>query len=161
MFVEQRESSAGIPNQPWAGVNEPQSMTGGLEMGSPFAEIVAMHVAVLGASPKPDRYANQAVRLLLRHGHTVAPVNPAYPEIEGLQAVPDLEALADGDVDTVTVYMNPGRTRGLAPALVGTGARRVIFNPGTESPELEAELRDAGVEVLEACTLVMLNTGQF
>lgn len=120
-----------------------------------------MHVAVLGASPKPDRHANQAVRLLLRHGHTVTPVNPAYPEIEGLPTVPDLEALAGGGVDTVTVYLNPGRTRGMAPALAGTGARRVIFNPGTESADVAAELRDAGIDVVEACTLVLLNTGQF
>lgn len=120
-----------------------------------------MKVAVLGASPKPDRYANKAVRLLLEHGHEVIPVNPAYPEIEGLATVPDLDALADDAVDTVTVYMNPDRTRELGSVMARVAPRRVIFNPGTESPALADQLRAEGIEVVEACTLVMLNTGQF
>jgi predicted CoA-binding protein len=130
-------------------------------MGSTIGDASRMHVAVLGASPNPDRYANQAVRLLLRKGHHVVPVNPAHADIEGLRVAPDLAALAGSGVDTVTVYLNPDRTRGLGTALIGTGARRVIFNPGTESADLAAELRAAGVDVVEACTLVLLNTGQF
>ena len=39
--------------------------------------------------------------------------------------------------------------------------KRVIFNPGTESPELADTLDRAGITHLEACTLVMLQTGQF
>lgn len=120
-----------------------------------------MKVAVLGASPKPDRFANRAMRLLTQHGHEVVPVNPAYAEIAGIPTAPDIAALAGDDIHTVTVYMNPERTRGLGPALKRVGPRRVIFNPGTENPALADELRAADVEVVEACTLVMLNTGQF
>ena len=120
-----------------------------------------MHVAVLGASPHPDRFSNQAVRLLLQHGHTVTPVNPGHAMIEGLAAAPDVTVLSPGSVDTVTLYMNPERTRELGPALVRLAPRRVVFNPGTESVALAAELRRSGVAVVEACTLVMLRTGQF
>ncbi len=120
-----------------------------------------MKVAVLGASPKPHRYANKAVRKLLHYGHEVIPINPAYPEIEGLKAVRNLEALEPGDVDTITLYMNPSRTKDLGPAIIDADPRRMIFNPGTESPELAAELEDAGIETVEGCTLVMLDTGQF
>jgi hypothetical protein len=38
---------------------------------------------------------------------------------------------------------------------------RVIFNPGTENPELMEMLDAAGIPYLEACTLVMLRAGQF
>ena len=120
-----------------------------------------MTVAVLGASPNPDRYANKAIRLLLEHGHDVRPVNPAYDRIEGLATASGLEDLEPGSVDTVTVYMNPARTKELGKSLIAADPARVIFNPGTESEALEAELRDAGIEVVEACTLVLLRTGQF
>ena len=118
-------------------------------------------VAVLGASPKPERYANKAVRLLLEHEFKVVPVNPAYEAIEAQPAVPDLSVLEPGSIDTVTVYMRPERTVDLAGAIVSLGPRRVIFNPGTESEALMTALKKEGIEVVEACTLVLLNTGQF
>jgi len=37
----------------------------------------------------------------------------------------------------------------------------VIFNPGTENPDEYEGLRAAGIEPTEACTLVLLRTGQF
>ena len=120
-----------------------------------------MNVAILGASPKEDRYAHKALVLLLRHGHEVMPINPAYPMIENLPCLPDLSALEPGDADTITVYMNPERTRELGPALIRAQPRRVIFNPGTENPDLAAELESAGITVEDACTLVLLHTGQF
>ena len=39
--------------------------------------------------------------------------------------------------------------------------KRIIFNPGTENPELEKLAKDNQIEVLEACTLVLLSTGQY
>ena len=120
-----------------------------------------MKVAVLGASPKPDRYANKAIRLLLKHNHEVVPVNPAYEEIEGLPVVHEVEDLAPNSIDTVTLYLGPDRNNSLGEVLIKLNPRRVIFNPGTENPELEKKLEKAGIRVVEACTLVMLNTNQF
>ncbi len=120
-----------------------------------------MNVAVLGASPKRDRYSNQAVRLLVEHGHDVVPVHPAHRSIEGLPAVARLDDLAPGSVDTVTMYVGSGRSASLGPALIRLAPRRVIFNPGAENPALEARLEEAGIEAVDACTLVLLRTGQF
>lgn len=117
-------------------------------------------VVVLGASPKPDRYANRAVRLLLEHGHDVVPVHPRYPSIEGLPVAAGLDQV-NGDVDTLTVYVAPDRSTALAPAIVRLAPERVIFNPGTENPQLQAALEQEGMQVVSACTLVMLSTGQF
>ncbi|MFN9960216.1 MAG: CoA-binding protein, partial [bacterium] len=39
--------------------------------------------------------------------------------------------------------------------------RRIIFNPGTENPELEKLAASKGIEAVEACTLVMLATHQY
>lgn len=117
-------------------------------------------VAVLGASPNPDRYSNKAVRLLREHGHRVIPVNPAQDEIEGL---PASHALADihEPVDTLTLYMAPRHLAAVSDQVLALRPRRVIFNPGTEDPSLQARLDAAGIAWEEACTLVLLRTGQF
>lgn len=117
-------------------------------------------VAVLGASPKPERYSNKAIRLLREYGHTVIPVNPAQKEIEGLAVAANVDALPR-TVDTVTMYVSPAHSDPLLPGLLALKPRRVIFNPGAENPALERELEKAGIAVEEACTLVLLRTQQF
>ncbi len=120
-----------------------------------------MKVAVLGASPKPDRYSNKAIRLLREHGHEPMPVNPAYDEIEGFPVVRQISELVPGSVDTLTMYVGPDRSAALTEDIVQLKPKRVIFNPGAENRELAERLRAEGVHVVEACTLVLLNTGQF
>lgn len=117
-------------------------------------------VAVVGASPKPERYSNKAVRLLREYGHTVLPVNPAQRDIEGLPVTPSIDALPR-PVDTVTMYVSPSHSDPLLQPLLALKPRRVIFNPGAENPAMEKALREAGIAVEEACTLVLLRTHQF
>ncbi|HET8731391.1 MAG TPA: CoA-binding protein [Moraxellaceae bacterium] len=117
-------------------------------------------VAVLGASPKPERYSNKAIRMLREYGHTVLPVNPAQTEIEGLPVTRSIASLPRG-IDTVTVYVSPAHSTPLLQSLLDLHPARVIFNPGAENDALEGPLRAAGIEVEEACTLVLLRTGQF
>jgi len=117
-------------------------------------------VVVLGASPKPERYSNQAVRALLEHGHRVIPVHPLLKEIAGVPAVSALTKI-NGAVNTLTLYVGPERGKELIQEMIDLKADRVIMNPGTESDEIEAQLNDEGIPVLRACTLVMLRTGQF
>lgn len=120
-----------------------------------------MKVAVLGASPKPDRYSNKAVCLLTEHGHEVVPVNPGYDRIEDIPAVRSVSEIIPGSVDTLTMYVGPDRSAELLEDILLLKPRRVIFNPGAENRDLADALRAQGVEVVEACTLVMLNTDQF
>ncbi len=117
-------------------------------------------VVVLGASNKPERYANKAQKLLLHHGHRVIPVHPLLQAIDGVPVQPSLTAIQE-PVDTVTLYVGPDRSAVLADALVALRPKRVIFNPGTESELLQQRLRAAGIAYEDACTLVLLNTGQF
>ena len=117
-------------------------------------------VVVMGASHKPERYSNQAIRLLREHGHEVVPVHPRLDTVEGLPVAHRLEEI-DGSVDTLTLYVGPAISSTAAAAIVRLNPRRVIFNPGTENPELEARLDQAGIPHEQACTLVLLRTGQF
>jgi predicted CoA-binding protein len=121
---------------------------------------MAENVAIIGASHKPQRYAYQAQELLMGHQHTVFPISGNGREILG---VPGYRSISDIEqaIDTVTLYLNPQRHQPIIEDLLNAGPRRIIFNPGTESDELIQGYRDAGIETLEACTLVMLRTGQF
>jgi predicted CoA-binding protein len=119
----------------------------------------AQTVAVLGASDNPERYSHQAVLLLQQHGHRVLPIHPALETIAGLPVVKNLGDLPA--VDTLTLYVGAARLSAMAEEIVSSRPGRVIFNPGTESSELQAALTAAGIPWQEACTLVMLRTGQF
>jgi predicted CoA-binding protein len=117
-------------------------------------------VAVLGASANPDRYSNMAVRRLREAGHRVIPVNPALEQIEGLPVAKSLSGIAE-PVDTLTLYVGPQRLAPLTDEILSLAPKRVIFNPGTESKELATALDRAGIPHLAACTLVLLQSGQF
>jgi predicted CoA-binding protein len=122
--------------------------------------VLAAAVAVLGASANPERYSNKAVKLLKAKGYAVYPIHPALEELEGLAVYPSLAAVPV-PLDTITVYVSPERSSGLWADILQAKPRRVIFNPGAENPALAEALAQAGIQVLNACTLVMLNTGQF
>jgi uncharacterized protein len=117
-------------------------------------------VAVLGASNNPERYAYLAVKLLQEHGHRVIPVNPALAEISGLPVAKSLGDLTE-PVDTLTLYVGAARLPAMVAEILSLKPGRVILNPGTESPELQSALDSAGIPWQEACTLVLLRTGQF
>ena len=119
-----------------------------------------MNVAVLGASNKPDRYSYQAVKLLRESGHTPYPVHPLLQAIDGIPVFASLRRIP-APLDVVTLYIGRARQAPLANDLVDCRPRRVIFNPGAENDALAERLRAAGIEPLNACTLVLLKTGQF
>jgi predicted CoA-binding protein len=118
------------------------------------------HVAVLGASPKPARYSNQAVRLLLEHGYSVTPIHPKFEQIEGLSVASGLNDI-NRPVDTLSLYVGPERISSMIEDILALNPGRVICNPGTESKELQDRLDARGIPWIEACTLVMLRLGTF
>jgi len=117
-------------------------------------------VVVLGASNKPGRYSYQAVEALDFAGFEVIPVNPALDEVLGKKVVKSLTAIS-GDVDTVTLYVGPDRLKPMIDDIIKLNPRRIVSNPGTETPETRDAAERAGILYMEACTLVMLRTGQF
>ena len=117
-------------------------------------------VVVLGASPKSTRYSNMAVRQLQSKGYRVIPVHPKAESIGDLPVVHSLHDIKE-KVHTLTLYLGPLHSRGQVDAILALAPKRVIFNPGTESPHLEERLQVSGIECLHACTLVMLRSGLF
>ncbi len=119
-----------------------------------------MITAILGASNKPERYSHRALMMLREHDHEVILVHPNLREIEAIPVVSSLSQIT-APVDTLTLYLRPELAQPLAAEIIELAPRRVIFNPGTESIELEQKLNAAGITTENACTLVLLQTGQF
>src|SRR4051812_17593278 len=117
-------------------------------------------VAVLGASPKPHRYAYKAVKMLQQFGHRAVPVNPAFDEVLGEKCYRAVGEVPE-PIDTVTMYVGKRRSDPLISEIVAAKPRRIIMNPGAENEDLAERAEAAGIDVDYACTLVLLQTGQF
>ena len=119
-----------------------------------------MKVAVIGASNKPHRYSYQAVLLLKENGHEVFPVHQRIEEIEGTRVYKSIQNI-DDDIDTVTMYVGGKISTLIGQDIIDKKPKRIVFNPGTENPDLENRANENGIEIINACTLVMLKTGHF
>ncbi|HWB63833.1 MAG TPA: CoA-binding protein, partial [Chitinophagales bacterium] len=102
---------------------------------------------------------NKAIRLLRQHGHEVVAVGRDKGEVAGVGIQADFPE--NGSIDTVTLYLNPEKQKLYYDKILSAHPRRIIFNPGTENPEFEKMARQKGIVTEEACTLVLLNTGQY
>lgn len=114
---------------------------------------------VLGASVNPERYSNLAVRRLRNAGHPVAAIGRKPATIGDIEITTNKVTVPD--VDTVTLYLNPANQKEYYDYILSLHPRRIIFNPGAENPELEALASSHGIEPVQACTLVLLSTGQY
>lgn len=114
---------------------------------------------VLGASDKPGRYSNMAMLRLQSKGHAVVAVGRKAGTVSGMDiqtTIPQTD-----DIDTVTLYLNPDHQQPYYEQILSLNPKRIIFNPGTENEEFEDMATAQGIKVMEACTLVMLGTGQY
>jgi uncharacterized protein len=114
---------------------------------------------VLGASENPDRYSNKAIHMLLSHHHNVIPVGIKKGIVDGLEIITQPDYFKN--IDTVTLYINPTLQEKWYDYILSLHPRRIIFNPGTENETFETIANAHGIETIEACTLVMLSTGQY
>lgn len=114
---------------------------------------------VLGASPNPERYSYLATEQLAQKGHAVYPYGIKKGMIGSLPIVQDWPV--PGSIDTLTLYLGPQAQEAYFDQIIELKPKRIIFNPGTENPILEGLAKAAGIATIEACTLVMLTTGQY
>ncbi|WP_438963462.1 CoA-binding protein [Winogradskyella sp.] len=114
---------------------------------------------VLGASLKPDRYSNIAINRLRGKDHEVKAFGLKSGEINNVPI--DTELISYNDINTISMYLSPQRQKSYYDYIIGLSPKRVIFNPGTENPELYKILEENNIEVEVACTLVLLATNQY
>ncbi|WP_338791507.1 CoA-binding protein [Bernardetia sp. Wsw4-3y2] len=119
---------------------------------------------ILGATPNPTRYAYLAAERLTNRNHEIVPVGIKEGELFGqpieVQTQTD-DLTIHNDIDTITLYVGVRNQPEWYNYILQTKPKRIIFNPGTENPELMKMAREEGIEVEVACTLVMLGSGQY
>lgn len=130
---------------------------------STFAEIMNemknKKTLVLGATTKSDRYAFRAINMLVEKGHSVLAIGQNAGEVAGIKI--RTKAIPVKNIDTITLYLNPKNQRDYYNYIVESQPKRVVFNPGTENPELYQLLELNNIKVDVACTLVLLATNQY
>ena len=114
---------------------------------------------VMGASTEPSRYSYKAVKMLQRFGHPVVALGKKEDNLDGVKI--EKGQVSFDDVDTVTLYLNPMNQKQYYDYIVGLKPKRVIFNPGTENPELYRLLKENNIDIEVGCTLVMLSINQY
>lgn len=116
---------------------------------------------IVGATTNPSRYAFMAAERLIECSHEIVPVGVKSGEVLGVPILNIGSRPLIKDVNTITLYIGPQHQKEHYEYLLSLKPKRVIFNPGTENAEFEKKVEESGAEALEACTLVMLSTGQY
>ncbi len=114
---------------------------------------------VLGASENPSRYSNAAIKKLRAYGHNVVAIGRrpgTVNDVDIVKGMPHFEG-----IDTVTMYMSDQNQKDFEDYILSLKPKRIIFNPGAENDSLAEKAALNGIEPIEACTLVMLSTGQY
>ena len=114
---------------------------------------------VLGASDNPSRYSYLAINRLVKGGHPVVAVGRKKTAVAGVEIEKDKKVF--DNVDTVTLYLNPNNQKEYYDYIISLKPKRIIFNPGTENEELYDLAAKNNIQTMEACTLVLLSTGQY
>lgn len=114
---------------------------------------------VIGASENTERYSFKAINALVRNNIPTVAIGLRPGNVAGVSF--DKTYTAFEDIHTVTLYVGPQNQEGYYQYIVSLKPQRVIFNPGTENPELQQLLKEHHIEPVEACTLVLLATGQY
>ena len=114
---------------------------------------------VMGASLKPERYSNKAIKSLRNHGYETIAVGLREGQVEDVPIIKGETKFED--IHTITIYVGADRLKDSEDYLLSLKPERIIFNPGAENPEFAMRAKEAGIEIVEACTLVMLATEQY
>jgi len=122
------------------------------------AEILAdaRTIAVVGASPKPDRPSHGVMRYLLEQGYRCIPVRPAgCDEVLGVPCVRTLAEI-DEPIDLVDVFRRPEACPEVAREAVAAGARSLWLQLGIVSPEARRIADAAAIDYVEdECTKIV------
>lgn len=121
----------------------------------------SLKTVIIGASPNQDRTAFQAASMLKAHGHEFFPFGVKEGEVLGQQIMNQSQLKGVSGIHTVTLYVRADLQKSWYDDILSLKPKRIIFNPGTENPEFVQIAQINGIEAIEACTLVMLSTGQY
>ncbi|HPV57667.1 MAG TPA: CoA-binding protein, partial [Tenuifilaceae bacterium] len=95
---------------------------------------------VVGASNKPGRFSYLAIKSLVNHSVEVYAIGARIGNVDGVEII--TQKIDINNIHTVTLYLNPKNQASYIDYIIGLKPKRVIFNPGTENPELLSKARE-------------------
>jgi predicted CoA-binding protein len=116
---------------------------------------------IIGATTNPSRYAYFAAERLTSAGHEIVPIGIKKGEVLGEEILDIRQSPTVKNVDTITLYLGARHQPEYYDYLLSLNPKRIIFNPGTENPELAKLANEHGIEPENSCTLVMLGSGVY
>ena len=104
-------------------------------------------IAVVGATPNPDKPGNFIPRYLQSHGYRIVPVTPFHADVLGESTY---AALSDVDVpvDVVDVFRPAAEAPEIVREAISLGAKVVWLQLGIVSEEAAAIGRRAGITMI-------------
>jgi uncharacterized protein len=114
---------------------------------------------VIGASENPERYSNKAINMLAKYHHPIVAIGSRKGVVNNIEIVTEKNNIEN--IDTVTLYLNENRQKDYMSYILLLYPKRIIFNPGAENEEFKKVAEAQGIHCMEACTLVLLSTGQY
>lgn len=118
-----------------------------------------LNTLVVGASLKPERYSNMAIKMLRENDFPTYAFGLREGRVSDVDIMTSLEGLPE--IDIITLYLNPKRQEAIIEDLLALNPKRIVFNPGTESEKSKSLAEAKGIYVQYACTLVLLRTEQY
>jgi predicted CoA-binding protein len=112
-------------------------------------------IALVGASPNPDRPSHGVMRYLLAQGYRVIPVRPDGAEVLGLPSVSSLAEIEE-PIDLVDVFRREEAAPDHAREAVEAGAKAFWLQLDLRSPEARRIVTNGGLDYVEdLCTAVV------
>ncbi len=113
------------------------------------------HYAVVGASANPEKFGNIIFFDLKNAGFMVTPVNPRLRELGGVKAVSRLQDMMPKP-EVAIVVVPPDVGMKVIDDAVEAGVKKLWFQPGAESPELQKKTADAGLDAITDGSCIMV-----
>ncbi|WP_258104053.1 CoA-binding protein [Marinoscillum sp. MHG1-6] len=117
--------------------------------------------AIIGATPHTSRFAYLAAERLTSYHHEIVPLGIRKGNIFGKEIMQLSDQPEIPNIDTMTLYINPDHQKEWEDYLLSLSPKRIIFNPGTENPDLARRAANQGIETVNGCTLVMLSSSTY
>jgi hypothetical protein len=113
----------------------------------------ARTIAIVGASPSPERHSHVVARYLAHEGYDVIPVRPDCRGVAGLRTYSSL-AEVPGAIDLVVVFRAPAAVLPHIDQAAAAGAETVWLPPGAWSQAAETAAQQHGLTLIkERCVM--------
>jgi hypothetical protein len=114
-------------------------------------------IAILGASNDRNKFGNKAVRAYIKAGWSVFPVNLNEEVIEGLTVYKSMLDIPE-QIELASFYLRPIVGEKVVDDVIKKGVKKVFLNPGSESEDIIKKLKDSGIEIVQACSIIAIGS---